>query len=108
MACRVRLTRDAARDLTDLHGYIASHDSPLKADRVLDRLVVLARSLALTPQRGSHPPELLALGIRDYRQVFFKPYRVIYLLAGKTVNILLIADGRRDMETLLSQRLLGA
>jgi toxin ParE1/3/4 len=46
------------------------------------------------------------LGIRDYREVFFKPYRVIYRVMGDTVYVLLIVDGRRDMQTLLQRRLL--
>jgi toxin ParE1/3/4 len=50
---------------------------------------------------------LLALGIREYRQAFFKPYRLIYRVIGKRVFIYLIADGRRDMQSLLSRRLLA-
>jgi toxin ParE1/3/4 len=49
---------------------------------------------------------LLALGIRDYRETFFKPYRIIYRVEGKRVYVYLIADGRRDMQSLLERRLL--
>ena len=59
------------------------------------------------PDRGTHPKELLALGIREYREVFFKRYRIIYRVMVKNVYVLLIADGRRDMQTLLERRLLG-
>ena len=52
--------------------------------------------------------QLLALGIRDYRETFFKPYRIVYTVEGKRVYVSLIADGRRDMQTLLARRLLGA
>jgi toxin ParE1/3/4 len=48
------------------------------------------------------------LGIREYREVFFKPYRIIYRVVEKNVYIFLIADGRRDMQTLLQRRLLDA
>ncbi len=67
-----------------------------------------AESLATFPERGSYPPELSALGIREYRQAFFKPYRVIYRVIGKQVIIYVITDGRRDMKSLLARRLLGA
>lgn len=50
---------------------------------------------------------LLALGIKNYRQVFFKPYRLIYRLHDKQVVVYLIADGRRDMPAWLGRRLLG-
>ena len=46
--------------------------------------------------------------IKDYRQVFFKPYRLIYRVMGRDVVVLVIADGRRDMQSLLTRRLLGA
>jgi toxin ParE1/3/4 len=59
------------------------------------------------PQRGSHPLELLALGNREYRQRFFKPYRVIYRVIRKQVAISVVADGRRNMQSLLARRLLG-
>jgi toxin ParE1/3/4 len=60
------------------------------------------------PERGDYPKELLALGIREYRQTSLKPYRVIYRVAGSQVIIYLIADGRRDMQSVLTRRLLGA
>ena len=108
MRYKVLLTAGAESDLENLHGYIAEHDSPNNADYVLARVMEVAESLATFPERGSHPQELLALGIREYRQSFFKPYRVIYRVIAKQVIIYVIADGRRDMQSLLSRRLLGA
>jgi predicted amidohydrolase len=64
------------------------------------------------PIKGAWPvPEeqlfrALSLGIRDYRQTFLKPYRVIYRIVGQRVYVYLIVDGRRDMEALLARRLL--
>ncbi len=107
MRWKVLLTAGAERDLEALQAYIAHHDSPAQADSVLERLLKVADDLATFPERGAHPRELLALGIREYRQVFFKPYRLIYRIIDKRVVIFLIADGRRDMQTLLAQRLLG-
>jgi len=106
MTYKVLLTAGAERDLESLHDYIVHHDSQAAADRVLDRLLKVADDLVVFPERGSHPRELLALGIRDYRQVFFKPYRLIYRIIRTEVVVYLIADGRRDMQTLLAQRLL--
>jgi toxin ParE1/3/4 len=108
MSFDVLLTADAARDLEELYDYIAEHDAPSKADFVLDRIQKVIDSLATFPERGSYPKELLALGIRDYRQTFFKPYRVIYRIIDRRVYLYVIADGRRDMQALLERRLLGA
>lgn len=103
----VLLTEGAEQDLEALYDYIAEFDCPENANRVLDQLLAVVDSLATLPERGSHPRELLALGIREYRQVMFKPYRVIYRVLGARVVSYLIADGRREMQSLLARRLLG-
>ena len=108
MRYEVLLTGGAERDLEAIYDYLTTSDTRASANYVLDKLVTVAESLATFPERGSHPKELLAVGIREYRQVFFKPYRVIYRVRGKQVFIYLIADGRRDMQALLARRLLGA
>ncbi len=108
MAFTVLLTEDAAGDLSDLYTYISKHDSPQKAEYVLDRIEEKFVSLSELPERGVYPKELLSLGIRDYREIFFKPYRIIYRIDNENVYIYLIADGRRDMQTLLQRRMLGA
>ena len=48
------------------------------------------------------------LGMEKCREVFFKPYRIIYHIRGERVIVNLIADGRRDMEALLQRRLVNA
>lgn len=108
MPIPVFLTVDATRDLEEIYDYIDRHDVPGKADYVLDRIEKTFTDLSELPERGAHPKELLALGIRKYREVFFKPYRIIYRIRDDIVYVLLIADGRRDMDTLLQSRLLQA
>lgn len=103
----VLLTAGAERDLESIYDYIAESDCKANADHVLDRLLEVVESLAAFPERGAYPKELIALGIRDYRQTAFKPYRVIYRVIGQRVYIYVIADGWRDMQWLLARRLLG-
>jgi toxin ParE1/3/4 len=107
MHFKVLLTEDAERDLEDIYTYIAEHDCRQNADYILDRLLEVTDSLATTPERGLHPKELATLGIQEYRQVFFKPYRIIYRHFDQQVIIYVIADGRRDMQSLLARRLLA-
>lgn len=104
----VLLTQGAEQDLESIYDYIAAFDSPANADYVLERLMKAAEELATFPKRGSYPKELLALGVKEYRQTFFKPYRMIYRVIDKRVYVYVIADGRRDMQSLLARRLLGA
>ena len=107
MAFTVRFTIAARKDLHDLHAYISAHDSLESADYVAREIVRTALALRDFPYRGVNPPELIALGNRSYRQIFFKPYRILYRICANTVLIAVIADGRRDMALLLSRRLTG-
>lgn len=104
----VLLTAGAEQDLEAIHDYISEFDCIANADHVLDQLMQVVQSLSRFPERGSYPRELVSLGIKEYRQTAFKPYRVIYRVLGKQVVIYLIADGRRDMQSVLARRLLGA
>ncbi|TCT04837.1 type II toxin-antitoxin system RelE/ParE family toxin [Paralcaligenes ureilyticus] len=104
----ILLTKGAEHDLESIYDYIAEFDCVANANYVLDRLLEAVESLSRFPERNGYPAELSTLGIREYRQTFFKPYRVIYRVVEAKVIIYVIADGRRDMQSLLAQRLLEA
>ena len=104
----VLLTEGAEQDLEAIHDYISEFDCVVNANYVLDELTAVVESLSTFPERGGYPKELVGLGSKEYRQIFFKPYRVIYRITGSQVIIYLIADGRRDMQSVLARRLLGA
>ena len=106
MPFKVLLTNDAARDLEELYDYIALHDSTRNANYVLEQIEKTLSKLSEFPERGAYPKELLAIGIREYREVFFKPYRIIYRVVDKNVYVLLVVDDRRGMQSLLQRRLL--
>ena len=102
----VWLTDDAVSDLNEMYECISRHDTPGKAEQVLVKIEEAFGSLSEFPQRGGFPKELLELGIREFREIYFKPYRIIYKVAEKKVYVFLIVDGRRDMQSLLQRRLL--
>lgn len=106
--CEILLTEGAEQDLESIYDHISEFDCVANANHVLDRLMEIVEGLAKFPERGSYPKELVALGIKDYRQTAFQPYRVIYRVVGSQVVIYLIVDGRRDMQSVLARRLLGA
>lgn len=103
----VLLTASAERDLESIHDFICEHDGVGHADHVLTEVSRIVESLSRFPERGSYPKELLAVGIKEYRQAYFKPYRVTYRVLERRVIIYLIVDRRRDMQMVLMQRLLG-
>lgn len=108
MRFSVLLTDDAVCDLEDIYDYIDLHDGRGKADQVLDRIEDTFDSLSENPDRGSYPKELLNLGLHEFRQILFKPIRIIYRIIENEVYVLLIVNGRRDMQKLLQRRLLQA
>ncbi len=108
MSYQVFLTDDAARDLEELYDYIHWHDVPGKADYVFDQIEQTFINLSENSGRGVCPKELQAIGLREYREIFFKPYRIIYRVISENVYVMVIADDRRDMQTLLLRRLLQA
>lgn len=106
MKYRVLLVEMAGRDLDDIHRYIELNDSPERADRLLDGLEQDVAGLADMPERGHFPPELERIGIRDYREIHFTSYRIVYTIVGDSVIVHTVLDGRRDIQTLLQQRIL--
>jgi len=96
----------AERDLEEIVNYIAEHDSIDRAIDVGAKIENTIAGLAAFPNRGAHPKELVEYGNRDFREIYFKPYRILYRVVRSEVIVVLIADGRRNMHSLLDRRLL--
>ena len=108
MSFQVQLTDDATRDLEEICDYIDRHGATGRGNRVLKQMEKAFTTLSDFPERGNYPEELLDIGVLDYREIFLKPYRIIHRVIGDDVYVLVIADRRRDMQTLLQRRLLRA
>ena len=102
----VELTASAERDLQEIFEAVWTRASKRAAERLLDELMSSLATLEQTPERGPVPPELDGMGIREFRQLIVAPYRLIYRVSGRKVSVMLLADGRRDMQRLLQDRLL--
>ena len=103
----VELTQGAARDLEQIYDYLAENRRSEDAAALLDSFLERVETLEYFPMRGVVPRELEALGLTEFRQILLPPYRLIYRVTGQVVHVLLVADGRRDMQSLLQRRLLG-
>lgn len=106
MRFTVNLIIDAETDLFGIYLYVAQHDSPEKATRLLNNLEKTILRLETTPLRGNYPPELERIGVFEFREIFFKPYRIIYQVKKTNVYVHCVIDGRRDLQDLLLTRLL--
>lgn len=106
MKFSVHLVADAEKDIDELYFYVAIHDAAEKAAKLIDNIERTIMSLETLPQRGHYPPELERIGVFDFREVFFKPYRIIYEVVKSDVFIHCVLDGRRELQDLLQQRML--
>ena len=79
---------------------------PVNAARVLAGIESACARLAEFPNRGNVSKEMERMGIAKYREAHFKPYRIIYRVANRRVDVYCVLDRRRDMQALLQRRLL--
>ena len=106
MKYKLHLVEDAGLDILDIYSYVAQNDSVEKADRLLDNIERTIMKLESLPERGHFPPELERIGVLEYREVFFKPYRIIYQVIKSDVYVYCVLDGRRDLQDILQRRVL--
>jgi len=103
---KVFVIEDAERDLSDIYTYIARNDSVDSAEYVFDSIRDTILSLSTFPSRGHVPPELERVGIFEYLEIHFKPYRVIYQVRDNEIYVHCVLDGRRSLQELLQERLI--
>jgi len=97
---------DAENDIFDIYTYIAINDSVEKADRIYAALRKTCNKLKTLPLRGHIPTELFDIGVIEFRELHYKPYRIFYSIESSKVYIHCVLDGRRDIQTILQERLL--
>ena len=107
MSRQVYLTFGAEQDVNDIYEYISKHDSFGSAEYVIREIEKIVNSLKHTPERGTVVKELAEIGISDFRELYFKPYRIIYKATEVNVYVMLIVDGRRSLQTVLERRLIS-
>ena len=105
MKYKVNLTFSAVEDLFEIYQYVYLNDSEKKAEQLYTKLYEKCLALKQFPHRGHVPSELSLIGIDEFLELTYKPYRIIYQIIEKEVYIHCILDGRRDMQKLLQERL---
>ena len=101
----IEMSQPAKRDLAEISRYIAQ-DNPLIAKKVKNRIVAKIATLDHFPYRGSYVPALLDRNVKEYRQISVPPWKIIYKVEGKKVQILTIIDSRRDLQDILIKKFL--
>lgn len=105
MKYKVNILKSAEDDLLEIYKYIYFNDCEDNADKIYSKLVEKISSLQEFPNRGHIPAELSLLGMEDFLEINFKPFRIMYQLIAKVVFVHCVLDSRRDMQKLLQERL---
>lgn len=106
MKYKVVIDPQAKMDLKEIFTYVASIDGKQIANKLIDNLENSFYKLEKYPRRGHIPPELIDTGIKNYLEIHYKPYRIIYEIENTIVYIHSILDGRRNIQEILQRRIL--
>ena len=88
---RVRWTENAIGHLVNIYEYIAIN-SPTYGRRMVDRITWRSVQIAEQPLSGKKVPEYDA---EDIRELIEKPYRIIYRIKPKQIDVLAVVHGAR-------------
>ena len=105
MKFKVNILQSVQDDLLEIYKYVYFNDGEERADKIYEKLNEKITSLQDYPNRGHIPEELSLLGMEEFLEINYKPFRIIYQIIEKVVFVHCILDGRRDIQRLLQERL---
>ncbi len=98
-------TPTALQDIALILSHTAA-ENPVAAAAVIDRLEARADSLGTLTPRSRTVPELREIGVHQYRELIEPPWRLIYTVEAERIAVVAVIDARRDLATLLLERLI--
>ena len=106
MACKVVILASAEQDLKELSAAMLKTSTADTWRTTYAHIKEAVCKLANAPQAARMPEEIDKLHLTQYRQWRSGMNRLIYEVRQEVIYIHIIADARRDMNTLLTRRLL--
>jgi plasmid stabilization system protein ParE len=102
---KVYWVKEAMADLYEIIEYISK--DKIQASKILyQQIKYKCLTLKQDPNKYRMVPELLDMGIKTYREIIHKSYRIIYKVTEKEVYVIAVIDGRRDLESFILNRIL--
>ena len=92
-------------DLNEIIDYIIENAGINTAFNVYNKIKNRAELLKVSPEQGRVVPELKKF-TNKYREIIYKPWRLIYKIEEKIIKVLLVIDGRRNTEDILYEKLI--
>ena len=100
MKYKIKWTDEAVRSLDEILDYIIENSGITIAEKIYQKIRTKTALLEVSPLHGREVKELNSLR-KEYHEVIINPWRIIYTIDNKVINILLVVDNRRDLEELL-------
>ena len=100
----VKWTAPARDDVNEIIEYI-SETNIKYAVKILAGIEENVKKLDMYPQRHRIVPELEKYGYLMYREIIVEYWKVIYKIENNYVYIMLVIDGRRNLEDLLLKKM---
>ena len=97
---RLRLSPDAAQDLSEIYEYIAQ-DSVDTAEGVRTGIYDALRGLVMMPGRGHRREDLTTQPVLFWP---VQPYQIVYLPQSNPLQIVAVLHGKRNIRKILKQR----
>lgn len=88
---RVIWSTQSLNDLDAIYEYIAK-DSPIYAQRVIERMISRGEQLGTFPKSGRKTPEM---NRSDIREILEGSYRIVYHIKEDEIEILTVLHGAR-------------
>jgi toxin ParE1/3/4 len=104
---RAVLLDGAQGDIRELRQYLIKLFGQSTWQPSYESVKATIRTLTTYPESGGTPPELIELGLTQYRQALCGTNRIIYEVQADVLYIHIVCDTRRDLHTLLARRLLS-
>ncbi len=101
----IKWTAPAREDLNEIIDYI-SKTNLLYAVKVLDKIEADVKNLHKSPKSYRLVPELEKYGYLAYREMIVDYWRILYKIEDELVYIMLVIDGRRNLEDILLKKIL--
>ena len=101
----IKWTAPAREDVNEIIDYIARTNLNY-AVKVLDMLENEVKKLDMYPERYRIVPVLEKYGYLIYREIIVEYWHIIYKIEGDFVYIMLVIDGRRNLEDSLLKKML--
>jgi plasmid stabilization system protein ParE len=101
----IKWTAPASEDINEIIDYISKTNINY-AVKILDSIEKNVKKLDMFPENYRIIPELEKYGYLVYREIIVEYWKIIYKIENNYVYIMLIIDGRRNLEDLLLKKMI--